>query len=88
MKITSITTAATAGHGMHLWVKVETDAGITGVGECVHGGKQAIASLSAAVKLFAEQGSETTDETANAYFALGSAQVCSAARLDDVQVRF
>ena len=33
------------------------------------GGKQAIASLSAAVKLFAEQGSETTDETANAYFA-------------------
>jgi hypothetical protein len=54
------------------------------------GGKQAIASLSAAVKLFAEQGSETTDETANAYFALGSAQVCFAARPDDddVQVRF
>ena len=28
MKITSIKTAATVGHGMHLWVKVETDAGI------------------------------------------------------------
>ena len=30
---------------MHLWVKVETDAGVTGVGECVHGGVQAIAIL-------------------------------------------
>jgi L-alanine-DL-glutamate epimerase-like enolase superfamily enzyme len=45
MKITSIKTAATRGHGMHLWVKVETDAGITGIGECVHGGKQAIAII-------------------------------------------
>lgn len=45
MKITSIKTAATRGHGMHLWVKVETDAGITGMGECVHGGTQAIAIL-------------------------------------------
>ena len=33
MKITDIKTAATRGHGMHLWVKVETDAGITGIGE-------------------------------------------------------
>ena len=32
MRITSIKTAATKGHGMHLWVKVET-AGITGIGE-------------------------------------------------------
>ncbi|MCX6017864.1 MAG: mandelate racemase/muconate lactonizing enzyme family protein [Chloroflexi bacterium] len=33
------------GHGMHLWVRVTTDAGITGMGECVHGGKQAIAII-------------------------------------------
>ena len=45
MKITSVKTAATTGHGMHLWVKVTTDAGITGLGECVHGGKQAIAII-------------------------------------------
>jgi L-alanine-DL-glutamate epimerase-like enolase superfamily enzyme len=30
---------------MHLWVKVETDEGITGIGECVHGGTQAIAII-------------------------------------------
>lgn len=30
---------------MHLWVRVTTDAGITGTGECVHGGKQAIAII-------------------------------------------
>lgn len=45
MKITAIKTAATTGHGMHLWVKIETDAGITGIGECVHGGVQAIAII-------------------------------------------
>ncbi len=45
MKITDVKTAATKGHGMHLWVKVETDAGMTGVGECVHGNTQAIAIL-------------------------------------------
>ena len=45
MKITSVKTAATIGHGMHLWVRVTTDAGITGMGECVHGGKQAIAII-------------------------------------------
>ncbi len=45
MKITSIKTAATRGHGMHLWVKIETDAGVTGIGECVHGGLQAIAII-------------------------------------------
>lgn len=45
MKITSIKTAATVGHGMHLWVKIETDAGVTGIGECVHGGTQAIAII-------------------------------------------
>ena len=43
MKITSIKTAASVGHTLHLWVKITTDAGITGLGECVHGGKQAIA---------------------------------------------
>lgn len=30
---------------MHLWVRIETDAGITGLGECVHGGHQAIAII-------------------------------------------
>src|SRR4051812_27140064 len=30
---------------MHLWVRVETDAGVTGLGECVHGGHQAIAII-------------------------------------------
>ena len=45
LKITSVKTAATTGHCMHLWVRVETDAGITGLGECVHGGHQAIAII-------------------------------------------
>jgi galactonate dehydratase len=45
MKITAIKTAATSGHGMHLWVRIETDHGITGLGECVHGGVQAIAII-------------------------------------------
>ncbi len=45
MKIKSVKTAATRGHGMHLWVKIETDAGVTGMGECVHGGTQAIAII-------------------------------------------
>jgi L-alanine-DL-glutamate epimerase-like enolase superfamily enzyme len=45
VKITSVKTAATSGHCMHLWVRIETDAGITGLGECVHGGYQAIAII-------------------------------------------
>jgi galactonate dehydratase len=45
MKITAVKTAASRGHGMHLWVRVETDEGITGTGECVHGGVQAIALI-------------------------------------------
>ena len=45
MKITSVKTAATHGHCMSLWVKIETDAGITGIGECVHGGYAAIALI-------------------------------------------
>lgn len=45
MKITAVKTAATAGHCMHLWVRIETDAGITGLGECVHGGHAAIALI-------------------------------------------
>ena len=45
MKITAIKTADTSGHGMHLWVRVETDEGISGIGECVHGGVQAIAII-------------------------------------------
>jgi L-alanine-DL-glutamate epimerase-like enolase superfamily enzyme len=47
MKITSIKSAATVGHCMHLWVKVETDAGVTGIGECVHGEQEAIALIKA-----------------------------------------
>ncbi|HMP40162.1 MAG TPA: mandelate racemase/muconate lactonizing enzyme family protein [Roseiflexaceae bacterium] len=45
MKITAVKTAATRGHGMHLWVRGETDEGISGLGECVHGGPQAIAII-------------------------------------------
>src|ERR1700737_2614776 len=45
VKIKAVKTAATKGHGMHLWVRVETDAGVTGLGECVHGGVQAIAII-------------------------------------------
>ena len=45
MKITSVKTAATVGHCMHVWVRIETDAGITGLGECVHGGSAAIALI-------------------------------------------
>ncbi|MGN6683392.1 MAG: hypothetical protein ACTHKD_05205, partial [Devosia sp.] len=45
MKITAVKTAASSGHCMHLWVRIETDAGITGLGECVHGGHQAIAII-------------------------------------------
>jgi L-alanine-DL-glutamate epimerase-like enolase superfamily enzyme len=45
MKITAIKTAASRGHCMHLWVRVETDTGIVGLGECVHGGHQAIAII-------------------------------------------
>ncbi len=45
MKITAIKTAASQGHGMHLWVRIETDEGIIGTGECVHGGVQAIALI-------------------------------------------
>jgi L-alanine-DL-glutamate epimerase-like enolase superfamily enzyme len=43
MKITSVKTAASTGHTLHMWVRIETDAGITGFGEAVHGGYQAIA---------------------------------------------
>jgi galactonate dehydratase len=45
MKITAVRTAASTGHCMHLWVKIETDAGVTGLGECVHGGTAAIALI-------------------------------------------
>jgi galactonate dehydratase len=45
MKITGVKTAATVGHCMHLWVRIETDVGITGLGECVHGGHAAIALI-------------------------------------------
>ena len=43
MKITSVKTVASTGHCMHLWVRIETDAGITGVGE--GGSPDLVASL-------------------------------------------
>jgi L-alanine-DL-glutamate epimerase-like enolase superfamily enzyme len=45
MKITSIKTAASKGHCMQIWVKIETDAGVTGLGECVHGSYAALATI-------------------------------------------
>ncbi|MDP6776132.1 MAG: mandelate racemase/muconate lactonizing enzyme family protein [Candidatus Latescibacteria bacterium] len=38
MKITEVKTAEVRGHGYSLFVKVYTDEGLTGVGECIHGG--------------------------------------------------
>ena len=38
MKITEILTAETYGHGYSCYVRIKTDAGITGTGECIHGG--------------------------------------------------
>jgi galactonate dehydratase len=45
VQITAIKTAASVGHCMHLWVRVETDEGIAGLGECVHGGQQSLAII-------------------------------------------
>jgi L-alanine-DL-glutamate epimerase-like enolase superfamily enzyme len=47
MKITRVRTAASQGHCMQIWIKVETDAGITGIGECVHGEEEALALIKA-----------------------------------------
>ena len=38
MKITDIKTAEISGHGYSLFVKIFTDEGIEGLGECIHGG--------------------------------------------------
>src|SRR5215210_4981764 len=38
MKITDIKTAEVHGHGYSLYVRVYTDEGVTGTGECIHGG--------------------------------------------------
>ncbi len=38
MKITDIKTAEIGGHGYSLFVKIFTDEGIEGLGECIHGG--------------------------------------------------
>ncbi len=38
MKITDIKTAEASGHGFSTFVKIFTDEGLMGVGECVHGG--------------------------------------------------
>jgi galactonate dehydratase len=38
MKITDIRTAEVHGHGYSTYVRVYTDEGITGTGECIHGG--------------------------------------------------
>jgi galactonate dehydratase len=49
MKVTEIRTAEVRGHGYSCFVRVFTDVGITGTGECIHGGagiQQIIAALS------------------------------------------
>ena len=38
MKITEIRTGEVRGHGYSCYVRIYTDAGITGTGECIHGG--------------------------------------------------
>ena len=38
MKITNVTTAVLRGHGWSCFIRIETDEGITGTGECIHGG--------------------------------------------------
>jgi galactonate dehydratase len=38
LKITDIKTAEIGGHGYSLFVKIFTDEGIEGIGECIHGG--------------------------------------------------
>ena len=38
MKITDVKTAEARGHGFSTFVKIYTDEGIVGVGECIHGG--------------------------------------------------
>ena len=38
MKITDIKTAEVRGHGYSCYVRVFTDEGLTGTGECIHGG--------------------------------------------------
>jgi len=43
MKITDLKTAEVAGHGYSLFVKVFTDEGLVGLGECIHGGAGAAA---------------------------------------------
>ena len=48
MEITDIKTAEVWGHGYSCYVRIYTDAGITGTGECIHGGagiQQIVASL-------------------------------------------
>ncbi|MBM3216762.1 mandelate racemase/muconate lactonizing enzyme family protein [Candidatus Poribacteria bacterium] len=38
MKITDIKTALVQGHGWSCFVRIETDEGLVGMGECIHGG--------------------------------------------------
>ncbi|MBS11120.1 MAG: mandelate racemase [Gemmatimonadetes bacterium] len=38
MKITDIKTAEASGHGYSTFVKIQTDEGLEGIGECIHGG--------------------------------------------------
>lgn len=48
MKITEIRTAEVRGHGYSCFVRISTDAGVVGTGECIHGGpgiQQIIAEL-------------------------------------------
>ena len=54
MKITEIRTAEVRGHGYSCYVRISTDRGITGMGECIHGGagiQQIIAALGSLIPL-------------------------------------
>lgn len=42
MKITDIRTAEVHGHGYSMFVRVYTDEGVVGTGECIHGGEGAV----------------------------------------------
>lgn len=47
MKITDVRTAEVQGHGYSLFVRVYTDDGVVGTGECIHGGEGAVALIHA-----------------------------------------
>ena len=52
MRITEVQTAQVRGHGYSCYVRIGTDVGITGIGECIHGGdgiEQVVSGLAAEI---------------------------------------